>query len=194
MDYKTVCGLLSVIIGLAAYWFYFRDIFANKTKPHTYSWLIWGLLSAVGFFGQLKGNAGAGAWVLGITTVANLLIFIVAIFKGQRHFSKTDKLMLAVALLAIVLLVSVKDPRFSVTLACGASIVAYYLTIKKSYYKPSEETVRTFALNSLKFAPSLFALQTFSYLTAIYPLTAMLGNAVLVGAIISRRRTLAAGR
>jgi hypothetical protein len=192
MQYKTALGLLSAVLALGAYWFYLKDIVAGKTRPNMFSWLIWGLLAVVAFFGQVKGKAGAGAWVTGITAAFNLLIFLLAIFKGEKSLHKVDKFLLGLAGLAIVLLLIVKDARVSVTLASATTLFAFYLTMKKSYYKPHQETVQTFALNSLKFLPSLFALQTFTYLTAVYPIVAMIANALLAVLIAYRSRIISA--
>ncbi|MFZ1721974.1 MAG: hypothetical protein WAU07_05750 [Microgenomates group bacterium] len=44
LPFKTIVAIISVLMTLFGYFFYFRDIFANKTKPHAYSWLVWALL------------------------------------------------------------------------------------------------------------------------------------------------------
>ncbi len=190
MHYKTILGLLSAAMALVAYWFYLKDIFAGKTKPHMFSWLIWALLATVGFFGQVSGAAGAGEWVTGVTAAGCGLIFVVATFKGEKQIARIDKVLLGVAIISIVLLVSVKDTRVSVTLASFALVVGSFLTAKKAYHKPNEETARTFALNSIKFAPAVFALQTYSYLTVVYPLTALITNGIITAVIIVRSRSI----
>jgi hypothetical protein len=92
------------------------------------------------------------------------------------------------ASLSIVLLVAVKDARVSTTLAVVALVIGSFLTMKKAYYKPGEETAKTFALNSIKFIPSIFALSTYSYLTVAYPVSALLTNAAIVIVIVARRK------
>lgn len=188
MHYKTLLGLLSGAIALLAYWIYLKDIFANKTKPHMFSWLIFGLLATTAFFGQVNGKAGAGEWVTGLTALGCLLIFVVAIFKGEKNVKNIDRLLLGLSILSIVLLVLVKDARISTTLAVVALVIGSFLTAKKAYYKPDEETAKTFALNSVKFIPSIFALSTYSYLTVVYPVSALITNAAIVFVIIGRRK------
>lgn len=190
MQYQTGLGLLSAVLAVAGYWIYIKDIFAGKTKPHMFSWLIWGLLAVVGFVGQVRGKAGAGAWVTGLTAAGCLLIFVIAIFKGEKSIARIDKLLLGLAILAIVLLITVKDARVSTTLASLALVIASFLTMKKAYHKPNEETAQTFALNTIKFVPALFALQTYSYLTVVYPMSALVTNGAVVAVIVVRRRSL----
>jgi hypothetical protein len=187
MDYKTLLGLLSGAMALLAYYIYLKDVFANKTRPHMFSWLIWGLLASTAYFGQVSGKAGPGEWVTGLTALGCLLIFVVAIFKGEKDIHKIDKYLLAIASLSIVLLVVVNDDRVSTTLAIVALVIGSFLTTKKAYYKPDEETAKTFALNSIKFVPSIFALSTYSYLTVAYPVSALVTNAVIAIVIVLRR-------
>lgn len=188
MHLKTILGLLSGAMALVAYRVYLKDVFANKTKPHMFSWLIWGLLATSAYFGQVSGKAGAGEWVTGLTALGCLLIFVVAIFKGDKNIHNIDKLLLAISLLSIILLLAIKDDRVSTTLAVVALLIGSFLTMKKAYYKPDQETAKTFALNSIKFVPSIFALSTYNYLTVVYPVAALITNAAIVGVIVSRRR------
>jgi len=188
MEYKNILGLISGAMAVLAYWIYLKDVFANKTTPHTFSWLIWGLLATTAYFGQVTGKAGAGGWVTGITALGCLFIFVVAIFKGEKDIRTIDKILLAIASLSIILLVTVKDARISTTLAIVALVIGSFLTMKKAYYKPNEETAKTFALNSIKFVPSIFALSTYSYLTVAYPVSALITNAAIVIVVLVRRK------
>jgi hypothetical protein len=61
MDFKVLVALIAVAMTITGYFFYFRDIFASKTKPHAFSWLVWAVLTGIAFFGQLSDNAGPGA-------------------------------------------------------------------------------------------------------------------------------------
>src|SRR5580698_5703228 len=62
---KEILGASAILIGCISYVPYFRTIFSGKTKPHAFSWLVWGILTAIAFGGQIVGKGGAGAWVTG---------------------------------------------------------------------------------------------------------------------------------
>ena len=81
MVYKELLGAVAIIIGFISYLPYFRDIFKGKTKPHAFSWLIWAILTAIGFAGQISDNAGPGSWALGFTA-----LFIWFITKGRNSY------------------------------------------------------------------------------------------------------------
>lgn len=78
MDYKTLFGIFAVFIAVFAYIPYFRDIYLGKTKPHMYSWIVWGILTFSAFGIQVADNAGPGAWTTGFTAVLCLAIIILA--------------------------------------------------------------------------------------------------------------------
>lgn len=81
MDFKVTVALVSIAMTIFGYFFYFRDIFAHKTKPHAFSWLVWAVLTGIAFFGQLSGDAGPGAWVTATTAVISFVIFALALVK-----------------------------------------------------------------------------------------------------------------
>lgn len=130
MDVKVGLALVAVAMTVVGYFFYFRDIFANKTKPHAFSWLVWASLTGIAFFGQLSDNAGPGAWVTAVTAVIAFIIFALAIKKGEKDITRSDKLNLLGAGAALVLWFITSDPLLAldnytlVTWLYPASLVA----------------------------------------------------------------------
>lgn len=113
MDFKIFVAGVSIVMTLTGYSFYFRDIFAGKTKPHAYSWLVWASLTAIAFAGRLSDNAGPGAWVTAVTAAISFVIFGLAIKKGEHNITRSDKLNLLGAAFALVLWFFTSDPVFS---------------------------------------------------------------------------------
>lgn len=190
MTIKLFFGILSIIPAAFAYYFYFRDMFAGKTKPHAFSWLVWGILSGNGFFAQVSAHAGIGAWTTGLTSVVSLTIFGFAIYKGNTQPTKFDKIMLLLALMSLALLFVVNNKNIALLLTLIALTTGFAMTIRKTYIKPSEENGRAFLLNALKFLPAILALSSFSFLTVAYPLVAGLGNAAVALVVYVRAKRL----
>lgn len=151
-------------------------MFRRKTKPHVFSWLIWGLLSGNGFLAQVSAHAGIGAWATGLTSVASLTIFCFALRMGTTKPTTFDWTLLSLALTGLLLLFVVNNHRVALCLTLIALIAGFAMTIRKAYKKPHEEQSIAFWLNTLKFIPSIFALANFTFLTVAYPLVAALGN------------------
>ncbi|MEO5628004.1 MAG: hypothetical protein ABIQ89_03895 [Candidatus Saccharimonadales bacterium] len=190
MDYKVFLAIVSVIMSLVAYVFYFRDIFAGKTKPHAFSWLVWTSLTAIAFAGQVSDNAGPGAWVTGVTAFVSFFIFLLAAYKGEKTITKSDKLSLLGAALALVLWFLTNSPLLSIVLITVIDFLGFLPTIRKSYHKPHEETLVTFALSGLKFVLAIIALENYSLVTWLYPASLVAANLFFVIMLKVRRKKL----
>lgn len=188
MDTKLILASIAIVMTLVGYSFYFRDIFAGKTKPHAYSWLVWALLTAIAFAGQLHDNGGAGAWVTGVTAAISFIIFFLAIKRGEKNVTRSDKINLAAALLAILPWLLIGDPLFSVILITIIDFLGFLPTIRKSWHKPHEETLIHYVLAGLKFVLAILALDNYTLTTWLYPASLVAANLFFVIMLISRRK------
>jgi hypothetical protein len=190
VTFKMVVALISVLMTLVGYAFYFKDIFAGKTKPHAYSWLVWGLLTAIAFFGQLSDGAGAGAWVTGTTALISFVIVALAFKQGNNNITRSDQWFLAGCLVSIVLWLVTNDPLLSMILITGIDFLGFLPTIRKSIHKPFEETLIHYVFAGAKFALAMLALDNVSVVTTLYPLSLVLANWMFVVLLIIQRRKL----
>ena len=183
-------GYITILIALASYSLYFKDIFLNRTKPHAFSWFIWSVLFGIAFLAQLSGNGGPGAWITGFTAVICFIISVVASFKTQEKFKMLDWVCLALALAALILWRYCGNPSLAVLLVTIAYVIGFLPTFRKAYYKPQQETAATFGLNAIKFTIAIFALSSFSVVTWLYPAVLVFVNILFVGMLIERRNAL----
>ena len=188
MEYKLVLGIIAIIIGLYSYIPYFRDIFAKKTKPHAFSWFVWGVLTATAFVAQMQKGGGAGAWITGVTAVLCLSVAVIAFFRGEKNITKFDWGCLVAALLGIVLWLITNNPLTAVIIVTITDAIGFAPTFRKAYHKPYEETISTYFLSSLKFAIALFALESYSLTTWLYPASLVLANGVFAVMVLLRRK------
>ena len=188
---KDILGLTAVIIGFIGYVPYFRTLFNGKTKPHAFTWLVWGVLTAIAFGGQVAGNAGAGAWVTGFTALISFAIFGFALVKGKRDFPPADWLCLGGCFLALGLWAFTNDPLLAIILITVIDMLAFIPTFRKSYSNPYTEPAFTYALSGLKFVVGLIALDVFSAVTVLYPASLVLTNGLFVVMLLVQRRRLA---
>lgn len=175
---------------LVGYFYYFRDIFAGKTKPHAYSWLVWALLTAIAFGGQLSDNGGPGSYVTGVTAAVSFVIFFLAIRQGEKNITRSDKAYLIMAILAIIPWLLTNDPVISVILISIIDFLGFIPTIRKSYHKPHEETLIHYVLAGLKFVLAIVALDHYSITTWFYPASLVAANLFFVVMLILRRKKI----
>lgn len=187
MNTKELLGLFSVIIAFIGYVPYIRNLLAGKTKPHMFSWIIWSLLTAIGLFAQLSDNAGPGAWTTVLTLVICLFITVMSIRKGTRQITVMDWVALGLGIGATLLWAMAKTPLYSVILVTIADFFGFLPTLRKTYYRPYEETLSTYALSGAKYGIALFAMNNISLITSLYPVYLIVVNGLFVALATIRR-------
>lgn len=192
MGIKETVGLIAVLISIIGYIPYFRDIFSGKTKPHAFSWLVWGVLNGIAFAGQIAGKGGPGAWAVGLTAVALCAIFVLSLLKGERDIKRFDWLCLGGAAVSLALWFATSGPLLAIILITIVDAFGFLPTIRKAYNKPHQETLITYEINTIKYFLVVLALQNYTLVTTLFPLAVALMNAAFVGMLILRRRALAA--
>src|SRR5262249_3952086 len=142
---------------------------------------------------QLADRAGAGSWATGLSAAFCLGISILAVFRGERHITRGDRVALAATFLAIPLWAVTSDPLWSVLLVTGIDAVAYYPTFRKSYAKPDEELAFKYVLTVVRYLFSLLALDRFTLVTSVYQLVSIVMELALVVMLLWRRAVLRTG-
>jgi hypothetical protein len=190
MTLKDMFGVLSLLLAVVSYVPYVRSIIVANTKPHAFTWLVWGAVMAIAFVAQLSDRAGAGSWGTGLSAAFCLGIGILALFSGEKHITRGDWIAFATTSLAIPLWVAASDPLWSVLLVTGIDAVAYYPTFRKSYTKPDEELALKYVLTVIRYLFSLLALENFTVVTSVYQLVSIVMEMGLVIMLLWRRAVL----
>lgn len=188
VDQKLLLGLLSLVIGIVSYAFYFRDVFRGKTKPDGASWFIWGLLAGITFFAQFSSGGGAGAWITAFTAVVCVTIAGIAFYRGHGKVKEIDLISLFLALGGVGLWLYTNNPLLAVVIVIVVGAIGFIPTFIKAFHEPHEETGVTFAMNASKFAVAFFALGSLHPVTWLYPAAMVIMNASLAAMIFLRQR------
>lgn len=173
---NDVLGGVAIALAVVSYSVYITHTIQGYTKPHAISWLIWSLLHTFVFFEQIEAGAGPGAWVTGASAIATLFIFFLAIVRGERRIVIFDWFCLLLVLGLFYFWSTLGDSSLAIGMATLIVVIGFIPTIRKSIHNPREETATTFALNSVKFLIAVFALNTVTLTTALYPATLFVLN------------------
>ncbi len=171
---------------------YFAGIFRGRTRPHVFSWLIWGTISGIGFAAQAAEGAGPGSWARGFGSATCFVLVGISYFKGEKDIKRADWVTLAVALSAIPLWVLTKTPFWSVLIVCVIDTIGYLPTVRKSWLKPREELAVSYLFSCLGAAFSLLAIVQYTPSTWLYPLVLTCSNGGMWLFLLARRRSVAA--
>ena len=190
MTTSAIFGFLSVAAMLCARLTYFRSIWAGKTRPHAFSWFIWGVISSIGFAAQFADGAGAGSWARGFGAVTCFLLVIISLKHGEKDITRADWMTLAVALTAIPLWVLTQTPVWSVILVCIIDTIGYVPTLRKSWNKPRSESAISYSIGSMGACFSFMAIEHYTVATWLYPVVLIVSNGAMALFLLSRRMRL----
>jgi hypothetical protein len=189
-DYHTLLGTVAVLIGVLGYVPYYRDMFRGTTKPHPFTYFVWGLLATITLVAQISAGAGPGAWVSAIPVVTGFSIALFALVWGERKIVLLDWLCLIAALGIVFVWHLTHDALYAVLLVMLINAIAFVPTFRKSYSRPDEETALSYATGALRSLIAIPALLSFN-LTTVLPLAYHIcANAALTVLLIMRRRAL----
>lgn len=188
---KNIIGFIAVVLTFVGYVPYIRDTLKGKTKPHIYTWFIWGLVTAIAFGLQLSDDAGPGALVTLAAAVVCLVIAVIGLKKGSKEITKSDTVFFLLSLVALVLWLLAEQPVLSVILLSLIDMLGFIPTIRKSWHKPDEETLISYLVNTFRFCLALYALQRYTIVTVLYPLTWVVANGLFSLYLIIRRGKIA---
>ncbi len=184
---KADYGYLSMALVAAIAVPYWRLMFLGKTKPHVFSWIIWGLTEGIGAAGRYAEEAGPGMWGDALGAVFCFSVAVLGIFWGEKRITRSDVVFFVGALAAIPLWYFTADPLTAIILVVGIDVVGYYPTARKSFLRPQEEATYAYALYIVVAGLALAASETYSFATMLAPITMIVGNTLLVGMIWWRR-------
>ena len=189
---KEAIAVIAVILTLIGYSQYIRTMVQGITTPHMFSWLIWASLTAIAFFAQISDNAGPGAWITGLSAAISFFIFFYAFFKGQRDITKSDCITFITACSAIPVWLITENPFWSVIMITIIDALGFYPTFRKSWNKPHEENLFHYFTAGLKFVLAVIAIDHYSVVTTLYPLSLVVMNFLFLTLVIIRRARLKA--
>lgn len=192
MDRNTLFGALSILMMVVSRAGYFADSFRGRTRPHSFSWFIWGTISGIGFAAQVAEGAGPGSWARGFGSASCFGLALIGALRGEKDIKRGDWVTLAVALSAIPLWVVTKTPLWSVIIVCFIDTIGYLPTVRKSWRKPHEEMALSYLCSSLGAAFSMLAIINYTPSTWLYPLVLVFSNGAMWGFLNMRRAALEA--
>jgi uncharacterized membrane protein len=190
LGYKVLLGIVASAIALISSVPYLRDILRRKTKPHVFTWLVWGVLTAVVFFAQVLKHGGAGSWVTGFTAFTCFVFAGLALRYGEKDIRLLDWLSLLGACFGLVLWALTSDPLLVVIINTFIDVLGFVPTLRKAYNKPHEETLIYFVFSLLKFSAGIAALESFNLTTVLFPAEVTFLNLAFVVMLLVRRRAV----
>ncbi|GAB5459133.1 MAG: hypothetical protein Hens3KO_21630 [Henriciella sp.] len=188
---KETFGALALLLTFAAFIPYIRSISAGQTKPHVFSWLIWGVGTVIVFIAQLLDGGGYGAWVIGVSGGITLCIAALAWSKaGDTSIVRMDWVFLILAMSALPLWVVTSSALSAVIVLTLVDLLGFGPSVRKAYDQPEDENATFFFLGAVRNAFVVLALQNYSWTTVLFPAAVGAACLLFVALILIRRQTM----
>jgi hypothetical protein len=190
-NWRDALGILSVALAVLAAVIYIAQTLRGEVRPHPLSWFLFGILSLTGFLVQRDEGARQGSWTLMAMTIICFLFVIVSVARGERSFSRREWAFLIAGGAVFVVYLFTGRANVAAALTTLVDALGYGPTFVRGWSQPKKDSVASFALNGIKFVPSLMAMDPLSFATSFYPATLMVLNAAVAIMLVMRRRSVA---
>jgi hypothetical protein len=187
MSLKIVFTIISTAIGLIAFFPYLKDIFSLKTKPHIYTWLIWGITQGTAVVGIWSGGGGWGNLNLITGTVLVIVVFLFSFKYGTKNITKGDTIILVAALLAVLVWWQLHQLLLATFMVSVVDLIGYIPSFRKSYKEPWSETLISWVAFVVSDVFALLALDHYNLLTTTYLTAIIIANTTLFFFCLLRR-------
>lgn len=188
---KQLLGAIAIGLTIIAYYPYIRSIIQGKTKPHVFSWVIWGTSTCIVFLAQLADKGGAGAWVIGFSGIISIYVaFLAYIKRSDSSITRIDGLFFIVAMTALPIWYLTSDPLWAVVILTTVDVLGFAPTFRRSYIRPFEEQLMFYVVMALRNLVVISALENYSMTTVLFPATIATACLIFSLMVVYRRRVL----
>ena len=188
---KVVFSFAAIVLTFIAFVPYIRSIVAGITKPHVFSWGVWGTTTIIVFFAQVEAKGGVGAWPIGVSGAVTLLIaFLAFVKRSDIEITRTDWLFFSLALASLPFWYATADPLWAVIVLTVVDLLGFGPTLRKAYAFPHDENIPFFMLFMTRNLFVIIALEQYSIATTLFPLSVGGACLLLIVMVLYRRNTV----
>jgi hypothetical protein len=189
--HKELLAAAAIVLTFVMFVPYIRSIYAGRTRPHAFSWIIWALGTLVVFLAQLADEGGFGTWPIGVSGVITAYIACLAYWKRtDTSITRTDWMFLAVALAALPCWALTSNPLAAVVLLTGVDLAGFGPTFRFAFGHPHHERIGFYSLGALRNALAISALEHYSLTTVLFPAAVGIACLIFVAMVAYRRAQL----
>lgn len=192
MNFKQLLSAIAIVLTIIAYFPYIRSIIQGKTKPHVFSWVIWGTSTCIVFLAQLADKGGAGAWVIGFSGIISIYVAFLSYTKrSDSSITRIDWIFFILAMTSSPVWYLTSDPLWAVVILTTVDVLGFAPTFRRSYIRPFEEQLMFYMIMAVRNLFVVSALENYSLTTVLFPATIATVCLIFSVMVLSRRRRMA---
>lgn len=161
---------ISSILIFASFVVYEWSIIKGGTKPHRTTRLVLLIITSLGAISLLTQQDKVAIWLIGISAVQCLIVFLLSLKYGMGGWSKTDLLCLFIALIGIITWKITNNPALGLYASVIADFTGMIPTLVKTYRSPDTEYLPVYILDILATVFTLLAIRNWQIQGFLYPL------------------------
>ena len=188
MSLNVIFAIIATVIGLIGFYPYLRDIFRGKTKPHMFTFLIWGITQGIASAGIWFGGGEAGSAYTTVGTIFVFLIFFLSFKYGTKDIKRIDAVVLTVALASIVVWWKLENPVLAILMVSTIDFLGYIPTLRKTYVQPWSESTSAWVLFTVGAVFTFLALEEYNVLTMTFLVNIIVADGLIAAVSYFRRR------
>ena len=191
MTVHVVLGYAGAVIVAAAGGYYIWDVITGDTRPHSGSWMVWGLIGILGLGVTRNSGAGPGSYAAAAYIVLYLVTFMISLHPrfGKPGLPWYDWPLCAVAVAGILTWrLGQLSAVPAVLLAITCDAVAWLMTLRETWRDPASESRLAWAGDTLGTGLCLLAIRHMSFAAMAYPAYLFGSNAIVAAVTTTRRR------
>lgn len=168
--FKEILSAVAIGLTFASFLPYIRSVLRGTTRPHVFSWIIWGSTTLVVFAAQLADGGGVGAWPIGVSGAVTIYVAGLAYArKSDITITTADRLFLLAAATSLPCWYLTADPLWAVVILTAVDVIGFGPTIRKAYHHPFDEQLTFFTLMAARNFVAAAALEHYSATTLMFP-------------------------
>jgi hypothetical protein len=172
--------VISSILVAVSYLVYINAIIKGQAKPHRTTRLVILIISTIAALSLFAQGSQAAFWLLGISAIFCLVIFLLSLKYGMGGWSKLDIVCLLIGLSGIVLWQISNDPVLALYSSITADFIGVVPTLVKTYKLPKSESWSFFLIGVFSSGFNLLAAREWSLQEISYPIYLVFINGALV--------------
>jgi hypothetical protein len=188
IDKQLVSGI-AIALTFIAFLPYIWTILRGDTRPHVFSWVIWGSVTFVVFLAQLADRGGVGAWPIGVSGLITIYVAVLAYLKkSDNSITGKDWWFLIIAMMALPAWYLTSDPLWAVVILTVVDLAGFGPTFRKAFNLPHEENLTFFVIITLRNILVIIALEHYSVATILFPAATAVACVVFILMVMLRRK------
>lgn len=182
--------VLTILMVIYSYYDYIKDMLSWKTKPHLFSWMIFVILNIISVLVQYNAGAGPGVWSTISVTIGTIAVMLLSFKYWEKDIRNSDIISFMLAICTVILYLILSDPTYSMICVIIILWLAFYPTFRKTYHKPSQETLSMYVVAWVRSLIAILATTSLSFLTIGLPVYIIAINIFFVSMILIRKKVL----